>query len=225
MAVGTTPKKILKALDLVADYFNPRFGPWANRAFDAINAAFFDDRLPRPLIQWAITPHGACLGLTDTWKRADRPIVTLHPSIMAPAASNPWGVDDRWLGPAYAFDVLLHESIHVAQHTLHRDMPKGESSHNCESWVLEVNRLAPMLGMEGVTAGRSRPRRVAVPGEFTVTGRPATRVERVDDGDIPLKYHSTFPHGVRRFLGTAESHYLAGRLPCGIVIDGDRPTL
>jgi hypothetical protein len=216
-----TPKKIVEALDLIAGYYAPRFGPWANRAFDAINAAFFDDRLPRPLIQWAITPYAHCLAQTGVRGGSGRPIITLHPSIMVPHTDNPWGLDARWLGAAYAFDVLLHETIHVAQDSLHRDMPEGESSHNCESWILEVNRLAPMLGMGGVTAGLSRPRRVAVPGEFTATGRPATLVRRVDDGDIPLKYHSMFPYGMRQFLGTAESHYLAGRLPCGIVVDGD----
>jgi hypothetical protein len=219
--MGPTPKKIIKSLDLIAGYYAPRFGPWANRAFDAINATFFDGRLPRPLIQWAITAHGHCLGWTAADQPTDRPIVTLHPSIMEPAARNPWGLDDRWLGPAFAFDVLLHESIHVAQHSLHRDIPEGESSHNCASWVLEVNRLAPLLGMGGVTAGLSRPRRVVVPGETTALGRPATRVQRVDDGDVPLKYHARFPSGMREFLGTAESHYLAGRLPCGIVVEAD----
>jgi hypothetical protein len=214
-----TPKKIVEALDLIADYYSPRFGRWAYRAFDAINATFFDGALPRPLIQWAIMPHGHCLGLT---RMQDHPIVTLHPSIMEPAGANPWGLDSRWLGPAYAFDLLLHESIHVAQGTLHREMKRGQSSHNCESWILEVNRLAPMLGMNGIEAGLNRTKRVPVPGQFTKTGKPVTVVERVDEGNVPLGYHSRFPYGVREFFGIAEAYYTGSRLPCGIELDDPR---
>jgi hypothetical protein len=220
--MGATPRKIVRALDLIADYYSPRFGRWACRAFDAINATFFDDQLPRPLIQWALTPHGHCLGLTLA---RERPIVTLHPAIMEPVEASPWGVDPRWLGPAYAFDLLLHESIHVAQGTLHREMKRGQSSHNCESWILEVNRLAPLLGMEGVEAGLNRPRRIPVPGQFTRTGKPATVVERVDEGNVPLGYHSRFPYGVREFFGIAAAYYTGGRLPRGIELDDPRRDL
>lgn len=215
----TTPIEVVAALDLVADYYNPRFGRWAYRAFDAINATFFEGRLPRPLIQWAITGYSRCLGKTAA---RDRPIITLHPSIMEPATGGPWGVDARWLGPLHAFDVLLHESTHVAQRALHGGMPRGETSHNCPSWILEVNRLAPLLGMEGVRAGLKRPRRLPIPGEFTETGKPRTRVERVDEGNVPLEAHSRFPYGVREFLGTADAYYRGGAFPCGIALDDPR---
>jgi hypothetical protein len=45
---------------------------------------------------------------------SDRPIITLHPSIMAPRCRRfvlevgPWGVDQAWPRPAFAFDVVLH---------------------------------------------------------------------------------------------------------------------
>jgi hypothetical protein len=217
----TTPIKIVKALDLIAEYYSPRHGRWAYRAFDAINSAFFEGRLPRPLIQWAITSYGACLGLTEI---RDRPIITLHPSIMEPSfdpdrIKGPWGFEQPWFGPAFAFDTVLHESIHVAQHAIHRDMPPGETSHNCESWVFEVNRLAPMLGLRGIEAGLNKPKRVPIEDEFTKTGKPATRVARVDEGNVPLAAHSSFPRGVRKFLGTADAYYRAGQLPRGIKLD------
>jgi hypothetical protein len=217
-----TPAEIVKALDLIADYYNPQFGRWACRGFDAINATFFDGRLPRPLIQWALTPHGACLGLTIV---AERPIITLHPSIMAPKcarnilAEPPWRVDPSWLGPLYAFDVLLHESMHVAQRALYGSEGRGESSHNCPSWVAEVNRLSPLLGFRGVEAGLNRPKRVPVPGQFTRRGKPKTKVQRVDEGNIPLDVHSRFPHALRKFFGTADAYYHAGQLPGGIALD------
>jgi hypothetical protein len=70
-------------------------------------------------------------------------------------------------------------------------------------------------------ATSSRPKRVPIedasPGE---NGKVPTKVQRVDEGNIPLAYHAGFPHGVRGFLGRADPYYLAGRLPCGITIEG-----
>jgi len=222
-----TPIKIVKALDLIAEYYSPRFGRWAYRAFDVINSTFFDDRLPRPLIQWAITGYGHCLGLTAAGlSRRDRPIITLHPSIMEPVGggplqgggAGPWGIDHRWFGPLFAFDVLIHESIHVAQSVLH-DRDPDEPSHNGPTWIAEVNRLAPVLGLEGVQAGLNRPKRVPVPGRTTKTGKVATEVRRVDEGNVPLKAHSRFPYGVRELLGTADEYYRGGELPFGIKLE------
>jgi hypothetical protein len=232
-----TPAEVVKALDLIADYYNPRYGRWAYRAFDAINASFFEGRLSRPLIQWALTAHGACLGLTrhrylvglpDETALWGRPVITLHPSIMDPwvpkrhrlRLKGPWAIDWNWFGPLYAFDVLLHESIHVAQRALYGPAEnKGESSHNCPSWIAEVNRLAPLLGMERVEAGLNRPRRVPIPGQLTRRGKPKTKVKRVDEGNIPLSVHSRFPDALRVFFGTADAYYRAKVLPCGITLD------
>jgi hypothetical protein len=214
-----TPIEIVKALDLIADYYHPRFGRWAYRAFDAVNTTFFEGRLPRPLIQWGLTPHGHCLGLTAI---RDRPIITLHPSIMEPRGDrSPWGVKTHWLGPVFAFDVLLHESIHVAQAALYGPESKGETSHNCPSWIAEVNRLAPLLGLHDVHVDLNRPRRVPIPGQITKTGKPQTRVQRVEMGNVPLSAHARFPYGVRQFLGTAADYYRRREFPCGIKLDED----
>jgi hypothetical protein len=226
----TTPKEIIEALDLIADYYNPRHGRWAYRAFDAINEIFFDSRLPRPLLQWAITGYSHCLG--QTWM-GDRPVITLHPSILRPSPDirsdrnsldRVWGVDIRWTGPVYAFDVLLHESIHVAQAALHPGMPLRPSAHNCRSWCDEVNRIAPLLGMKGVRADLQVPKRVPIPGVFTKRGKPKTKVEKVDLGDPPLSAHGRFPSGVREYFGSAKAYYLARQLPCGITIEDKRVT-
>jgi hypothetical protein len=70
-----TPTEILTALGQIADDYNPLLGRWAYRAFDAINSTFFDGRLPRRFIQWAITPHSKCLGQTMAkLSREDRPV-------------------------------------------------------------------------------------------------------------------------------------------------------
>jgi hypothetical protein len=215
----TTPLEIVQALDLVADYYAPDHGRWACRAFDAINATFFDGKLPRPLIVWALTAYGGCLGLTHM---LERPTIVLHPSLMKPSETgdgHPWGMSEKHIGVLLAFDVLLHESIHVAQRSIHHDLREDrQSSHNRESWIVEVNRIAPLLGMNGIQAGLNKPKRVAIPGEFTPRGKPKTKVTRVDEGNVPLKYYSRFPDGVREFLGTADDYYQAGILPCGITL-------
>jgi hypothetical protein len=189
---------------LIARHYDGPRGVWAYAAFDALNAAFFDGRLATPRIQWAITPHGGCLGLTA---RASHPVVTLHPSILGGTEkANPWGIPPEWLGIAYAFDVLLHEAVHVAQHQLYGGI-SGPMSHNDPGWIAEVNRIAPLIGLEGVEAGRSRLKRVPI------EGGSATKVVRVSEGNLPHKVVSRFPYMARFFFGTADGYYRTNVLP------------
>jgi hypothetical protein len=203
--------ELAAALRLVARHYDGPRGLWAYDLFDAVNAAYFGGELPQPQIRWAITPHGGCLGLTH-WGDTP-PVITLHPSLLGGTEKpNPWGVDPAWLGESYAFDVLLHEAIHVSQH-YRLGGGIGPTSHNNTAWIAEVNRLAPLLGFAGVTAGRSTSRRVPAEGETTRTGKPATRVVRASLGNLPHAAVARFPYGVRRHLGTADAHYRANTVP------------
>ena len=67
-----TPREVINALRLVAQHFDGEHGVWAYDVFDAINASYFEGRLPTPKIQWALTAHGRCLGLT---RSTARPVV------------------------------------------------------------------------------------------------------------------------------------------------------
>src|SRR5262245_43284154 len=97
---------------VVAHYFGRR-GVFANQAFAYLNTTYFETSLPWPLLLWGLTPHGACLGATRT--HGDAPIITLHPALLgARAPTSPWGIESRWLGPAFVCDVLLHECLHLA---------------------------------------------------------------------------------------------------------------
>jgi hypothetical protein len=200
---------LAEALRIVArNYDGPR-GVWAYDMFDTINATFFRGELPQPKIQWAITPHGGCLGLTRSGGALS--MIALHPSLLGGTEKpNPWGIDPVWLGELYALDVLIHEATHVAQRYL---LGGGErpTSHNNTAWIAEVNRLAPLLGLGlgSVTAGRSRTRRVPVEGATTRTGKPLTRVARASEGDLPHRAVATFPGGLRRYQGTADAYYTA----------------
>jgi hypothetical protein len=188
----------------VERYFWGSHGVFARRAFDYINAAYFGGRLPWTLLVWGITVHARCLGFTRS-RGGEPPVITLHPSILGGTEkADPWGVSPRLLGECYAFDVVLHECIHVAVNYLLGGREGGDSSHNDPRWVAEVNRVAPLLGFDGVEAGMKKPTRVRTEG--------GSKVQRVNTGNVPYDAVSRFPHGLRRFLGRLE-FYERKRLP------------
>jgi hypothetical protein len=184
---------------IATSYDGPK-GEWAYDAFEVINAKYFGGGLPYPKIQWALTAHGRCLGFTRSSSRP--PVITLHPSLFAGTEKDdPWRIDPGWLGPTYAFDILTHELIHVSvEYLIGRG--KGTTSHNCEGWIGEVNRLIPLLGFDGVEAGKS------------TTARVDGKVKRITTGNVPFEPAvSTFPYGLRRHLGTADEHYRSNMCP------------
>ncbi len=200
--------EVRSACRLIAQLYQGDSGLWAYEAFDYINATFFDHQLPQPLIQWAITPHGGCLGYTTP---GHAPVITLHPSLLRPhKKERPWGIDPALLGPRYAFDTLIHESIHVSvEYVL--GGATGPTSHNNPQWISEVNRLAPLLGLN-IQAGQSVLKRVPIEGKVTVTGKPQTRVQRGTTGNVPYTAVSRFPLGVREHLAQTD-YYRQGGSP------------
>jgi hypothetical protein len=202
-----------EACKRIAGFYWARKGLWAYEAFEFINATYFDGKLPWPFIQWGLTPHGHCLGFTQS--SDDPPVITLHPSVLGGTEKeDPWSVPPPWLGACYAFDVLLHETMHVSvAYLLGGWRDKGHTSHNNTAWIAEVNRLAPLLGLHGVQAAMKKPKRLPIPGLTTKTGKPATKVVRVTDGNVPHGAVATFPYGVRMHLGSAADHYVSGGCP------------
>jgi hypothetical protein len=182
---------------------------WALQAFDLINTRYFQGELPTAEIVWGLTPYGRCWGRTSPGGAT--PTILLHPALLGGRTSNPWGVDSAWLGPAFAFDVLLHECVHLSQH--HRlGGVTGATSHNDRAWIAEVNRLIPWLGLRG-EAGRSQTIRVPCAGPLTKRGKQPTKVVRRSQGDLPHRAIATFPYGLRIHLGRAEAYYRAGLPP------------
>ncbi|MEM7132104.1 MAG: hypothetical protein AAF702_37710 [Chloroflexota bacterium] len=201
-----------EACHLVAETFYGEQGRWLYAAFDAINAAWFEGALPYPHLILSLTAHGRCLGQCAASDRHP-PTMIMHPSVFGgTAAKEPWGVPSEWLGQSFAFDVLLHECIHASVH-YHLGGMTGTTSHNDPQWITEVNRLAPLLGFEGIEAGRSTTKRVPVDGPLSKRGKRPTGVKRVTEGNIPFEAVATFPYGLRRYLGIAEAYYKDGVLP------------
>lgn len=210
-------KTFREACYVVADHCYGLKGTWAYDMFAFINANYFADRLPWPHIIWGLTAHGACLAWTSAQPDHSRPpIINLHPSLLGGTEkANPWDLPQNYLGPAYVFDTLLHECIHI--HIVHNlGGHDGKTSHNCPRWIRQVNRLAPLVGFDGVKAGISKTVRVPDPSApLTARGKVATKVVRGTEGNIPFAVAAGFPGSFRAYFGRAAAHYSQNTLPEG----------
>lgn len=203
---------------IVAKECYGRKGVWAHEIFDFINASYFGGRLPHAHIIWELTPYGGC----HAWaccshEKRRQPVVTLHPALLESSAPDgPWGISRRWLGPALIFDTLLHECIHIHIET-RLGGQDGPTSHNCDRWVRQINRLAPILGFEGVEFGRSKVVRVPIQGApLTLRRKRPTRVVRTCTGNVPFAVGAGFPMSLRRYQGIAARYYSTNSLPPGV---------
>lgn len=184
---------IKQATILTTSHFYGKRGEWCYSAFEHINQTYFDKRLPWPLIRLELTAHGRGIGMAHT--DGEHPIITLHPSAFGGLEKkNPWGIPPEDLGERYAYDVLLHECIHVAVNYV-LGGEDGPTSHNNPQWVGECNRIARLLGMDGFKASESKTRRVKEDGKSTV-------VRGCEPGSVDFSMVSGFPHLARQhFIG------------------------
>ena len=195
---------LVKDMRRVAAAAYGRRGTWAFDAYDAINALYFEGRLPLVWIQWAITGFSRCVGLTGLYAGQTIAAITLHPTLLGSSleTEDPWGIPSDQLGLAYAFDVLLHEAIHVAIETKtvvgpasdRRKTPerRAESSHNDPRWIAHVNRIAPLPGLGYQTTMAQ-----------SLLVREGKKVSRKSAGDVSFGAAAGFPHALRRELGDA----------------------
>lgn len=193
---------------VAAEFYGAR-GLWIYDSYEALNRQLFGGKLPTALIAIELTAHGRCLGLTQA-RDCRLPRVALHPSTFGGTESaNPWGVSGDVLGHRYALDVLIHEMVHVSVIWCHGGAA-GPSSHNCPRWRSEVERIAPLIGLEHFSATASKTKRVDT-GQVNAKGKPIKQVRRVDDGDFPYAATYRFPHEARKAMGRM-NYYRDGRL-------------
>jgi hypothetical protein len=86
---------------------------------------------------------------------------------------DPWGFAPDLLGARFALDTLNHECIHVSIHYRLGGGESGESSHNNPEWIAEVNRIAPLIWLDGIDAGMSK------------VVREGKKVKRKSLGNVP----------------------------------------
>ena len=171
----TTRYSELKA---AGEAFFGELGAWSYEEWHRLNDLYFEGQNKVGPIVWGLTPHGAKLG----HYRLSRNEIVLHPSLVSPSDGSAWGI--QHLGKRYASDVLLHEMMHQRIHQL--SLPtKGYSSHNCQAWCDEVNRISGLMGLD-VEARVVRQRRI----KGKVQWAP-------EEGCLSREELAGFPHSVR----------------------------
>ncbi len=119
-----------------------KVGAWAFDEWQILNTTFFDGKNKAGAIIWGSTLHDKSLGYFHLVEN----LIYLHKNLMRPVYPTndlKWGI--HHLKKKVASDVLLHEMIHQRIRQTGRWV--GETSHNNERFVEEVNRIAKLLGM------------------------------------------------------------------------------
>lgn len=124
--------------------------------------------------------------------------IILHPSLMV-KGSKAWGPlnpitrrrdENKLLGIKYSEHVLLHELMHHANFLDHGVYDSDlDGGHNSQAWIDEINRIAPLLGLN-IKAHVCSQRRFKKPGE---KGPGKRKMAPPDDSYISWDEVKVFP--------------------------------
>ena len=155
-------------------------GAWAFDEWKKLNETFFNEQNKAGAIVWGLKPQGMSLGYYSVTEN----IIYLHKNLMRPiypTSHLKWGI--RHLNKKLASDVLLHEMIHQKIHQTGGWV--GETSHNNERFVGEVNRIAKLLSMDV---------KAKVLKQKIIEGKASWQIE---PGCLTLNELSEFPYSSR----------------------------
>ncbi|MFH2219911.1 MAG: hypothetical protein ABII68_09670 [Pseudomonadota bacterium] len=155
-------------------------GAWTYDEWMSLNETCFDGKIVAGPIFWGKTPDDRSIGYYS-WKEN---LIFLHKTLVRPPYPTPF---PKWdicnLNKKFAGDVLLHEMIH--QMIYQTGGWKGDTSHNNERFVGEINRIAGLLALD-VSAKVIRQKKI--------DGRLKWQVE---PGCLSYKEMSEFPYSSR----------------------------
>lgn len=156
------------------------FGAWVFDEWKKLNDTFFNGENIVGEIIWGSTPQDRSLG----YYSPDKNRIVLHKTLMRPVYPKIYlNWEPRHLNKRKVSDVLLHEMIHQRVHQTGGWI--GETSHNNEQFVNEVNRIAKLLGIYI---------KAKVIQWETIHGKTTPCVE---PGCLNLKELSNFPYSSR----------------------------
>jgi hypothetical protein len=199
-----TDRWCLADMEQFCEHYHGPKGRFAYAVYRWINRNVFDDRLPLPLCQWALTPYGGCLGMTRSASTQHLPpVITLHPAIWSrrflPCRDATGWAARITPGLRFTLDVVLHELIHVDVDYLRGGWREHgmKSSHDNPVWCAAIEAVAARLRgtLLEVPPFVSQPTR-----RLRVDGR---QLRRPPDGCLPMDVVSRWPYAVR------ESDYFA----------------
>jgi hypothetical protein len=157
-------------------------GAWAFDEWKMLNQTFFYGENKPGAIIWGKTPQDKRMG----YYHVSENLIYLDKNLMRPVYptnSLNWGI--QHVNKKIASDVLLHEMIH--QRVNQTGGWVGETSHNNERFVEEVNRLAKLLGIDV---------------KAKVIEKKRTRnqpIWHIEPGHLTLKELSDFPYSSRPY--------------------------
>jgi hypothetical protein len=184
-----TETELFHLLRIVAEHYDPEVWPWAYDTWLSLNKTYFSGELGVGPIQWGLTEWGGYYGCYQP----DINKITLHTSLIKPY-SGAWNRRGL-LGERFTEDVILHEMLHqhIQQALGYIRNEKGEC-HNFQPWCDEINRLNPLLGLEG-KATLIKQRRVKEPGQTKGNGK--VKWMPTGEGTLMWKELSSWPHCLR----------------------------
>lgn len=117
-------------------------GAWAFDEWKKLNKTYFNGENSAGQILWGLTPDNRSMGY---YSGTDN-LIYLHKTMVRPQyPKSTLKMDISDLNRKLASDVLLHEMIHQRIHQTGGWV--GDTSHNNERFVGEVNRIAKLLGL------------------------------------------------------------------------------
>jgi hypothetical protein len=187
LAVSKSETERFLLLREVAELYDPKVWPWAYDTWQSLKGKYFPGNLEVGPIEWGLTEWGGCLGYFTPEVNK----ITLHKSLLDPC-SRAWGYRGL-LGERMTEDVMLHEMLHQKIFQELGYCADKFGCHNFEPWCDEINRLNPLLGLEG-KATVSRQRRIKEPEK---KGNGKVKWMPTGDGTMTLKQLATWPHSLR----------------------------
>ena len=118
-------------------------GAWAYDEWKHLNEAFFNGKSIVGPIVWGLTLQGESLG----YYSAVENLIYLNHHLLRPIypmSHLEWDAGN--MNKKLASDVLLHEMIHQRIHQT--GGWEGDTNHNNEKFVAEVNRISKLLGLK-----------------------------------------------------------------------------
>jgi len=173
--MSTFPELKIEAVKNFGD-----FGAWIFDEWKMLNETFFGGENTAGEIIWGATPKDRSLGY---YSRTEN-LIVLHKNLLRPIyPTDSLKLELHRINKRLVRDVLLHEMIHQRVHQTGGWL--GETSHNNDRFVEEVNRIAKLLGINI---------RAKVIQSKIVQG---TTVRIVEPGCLNLQELSNFPYSSR----------------------------
>jgi hypothetical protein len=178
-----------EALRKISEFYNPVIGPWVYDTWKTLNEKYFGGSLRVGSIVWGLTEWSGSLGYFTPSQNK----ITLHRSLINPQ-SEACGTREL-LCERMTEDVILHEMLHQKLFQELGYCADKFGCHNFQPWCDEINRMNPLLGLEG-KATVNKQRRIKEAAQNKGSGKAKWMPS--EDGTMTRTQIATWPHSLRQ---------------------------